>query len=96
MSIIGEVYEQSSEINGAIVNVRNKGTKIAIWTNNATKENGDNIIAIGYDIIMFRKKQFSIILLKFSLPLDKRLTWNQFLMHVPMCSNNNFTNLKPN
>lgn len=44
------MYEHSCEINGAIVNVRSKGTKIAIWTNNASKENGDNIIAIGYDI----------------------------------------------
>nr|QBH73394.1 eukaryotic translation initiation factor 4e [Essigella californica] len=50
MSIIGEVYEHSCEINGAIVNVRSKGTKIAIWTSNASKENGDNIIAIGKKI----------------------------------------------
>ncbi|VVC38220.1 Hypothetical protein CINCED_3A011156 [Cinara cedri] len=50
MSIIGEVYEHSCEINGAIVNIRSKGTKIAIWTNNASKENGDNIITIGYVI----------------------------------------------
>jgi len=49
MSIIGEIYEQSHEINGAIVNVRSKGTKIAIWTNNASKDNGDNIMAIGYN-----------------------------------------------
>lgn len=48
MSIIGEVYEQSNEINGAIVNVRSKGTKISVWTNNASKDNGDNIMAIGY------------------------------------------------
>lgn len=52
MSIIGEVYDQSPEINGAIVNVRNKGTKIAVWTNNASKDNADNIIAIGYVIII--------------------------------------------
>jgi len=48
LSIIGEVYDQSSEINGAIVNIRSKGTKIAVWTNNASKENGSNIMAIGY------------------------------------------------
>jgi len=48
LSIIGEVYDQSSEINGAIVNVRSKGTKIAVWTNNASKDNGSNIMAIGY------------------------------------------------
>lgn len=51
MSIIGEIYDQSNEINGAIVNVRGKGTKIAVWTNNASKDNGDNIIAIGYIIM---------------------------------------------
>jgi len=48
LSIVGEIYEQSNEINGAIVNVRNKGTKIAVWTSNASKDNGDNIMAIGY------------------------------------------------
>lgn len=47
MSIIGEIYDQSNEINGAIVNVRNKGTKIAVWTNNASKDNVDNIMSIG-------------------------------------------------
>jgi len=47
MSIIGEVYE-SSEINGAIVSVKSLGTKISVWTNNASKKNGNNIIAIGY------------------------------------------------
>lgn len=51
MSIIGEIYDQSNEINGAIVNVRGKGTKIAVWTNNSSKDNGDNIIAIGYVIL---------------------------------------------
>jgi len=50
LSIIGEIYDQSSEINGAIVNVRNKGTKIAVWTNNASKDNVNNIMAIGYVI----------------------------------------------
>jgi len=49
MSIIGEVYE-SSEINGAIVCVQSLGTKISVWTNNASKNNGNNIMAIGYEI----------------------------------------------
>lgn len=61
MSLIGEVYEQSSEINGAIVNIRNKGTKIAIWTNNASKENADNILAIGYVINNIYKKNVNKI-----------------------------------
>jgi len=47
MSMIGEIYDQSNEINGAIVNVRSKGTKIAVWTNNSSKENENNIMAIG-------------------------------------------------
>jgi len=47
MSIIGEVYE-SSEINGAVVSVRSIGTKISVWTSNASKNNGNNIMAIGY------------------------------------------------
>ncbi|XP_022161816.1 eukaryotic translation initiation factor 4E-1A-like isoform X2 [Myzus persicae] len=49
MSIVGEVYE-SSEINGAIVSVHSLGTKISVWTNNASKKNGNNIIAIGKKI----------------------------------------------
>ncbi|XP_001945775.2 eukaryotic translation initiation factor 4E-1A-like [Acyrthosiphon pisum] len=49
MSIIGEVYE-SSEINGAIVSVRNLGTKISVWTSNASKKNANNIMAIGMKI----------------------------------------------
>lgn len=50
MSIIGETYDQSNEINGVILNVRTKGTKIAVWTSNASKSNEDNILAIGYVI----------------------------------------------
>lgn len=50
MSIIGEIYDQSNEINGVILNVRTKGTKIAVWTSNASKSNEDNILAIGYVI----------------------------------------------
>ncbi|KAL5237996.1 hypothetical protein ACI65C_005406 [Semiaphis heraclei] len=49
MSLIGEVYE-SSEINGAVVSVQNLGTKISVWTNNASKSNGNNIMAIGKKI----------------------------------------------
>jgi len=44
------MYEQSSEIMGATVIVRSRGTKIAVWTNNASKDNRDNIMAIGYVI----------------------------------------------
>jgi len=47
MSMIGEVYE-SSEINGAIISVQNKGIKLSVWTNNASQDNKINIIAIGY------------------------------------------------
>lgn len=54
MSIIGEIYDQSNEINGVILNVRTKGTKIAVWTSNASKSNEDNILAIGYVIIKLK------------------------------------------
>jgi len=47
MSIIGEVYD-SSEINGAVVSVQSLGTKISVWTSNASKNNRNNIMAIGY------------------------------------------------
>ncbi|KAE9533450.1 hypothetical protein AGLY_009088 [Aphis glycines] len=49
MSMIGEVYE-SSEINGAIISVQNKGIKLSVWTNNASKDNKNNIMAIGKKI----------------------------------------------
>ncbi|XP_060860157.1 eukaryotic translation initiation factor 4E-1B-like [Metopolophium dirhodum] len=49
MSIIGEVYE-SSEINGAVVRVQSTKTKISVWTSNASKNNGNKIMAIGKKI----------------------------------------------
>ncbi|CAI6353598.1 unnamed protein product [Macrosiphum euphorbiae] len=49
MSLIGEVYE-SSEVNGAIVNVASIGTKISVWTSNASKNNRNNLMAIGKKI----------------------------------------------
>ncbi|KAF0757744.1 eukaryotic translation initiation factor 4E-1B-like [Aphis craccivora] len=49
MSMIDEVYE-SSEINGAIISVQNKGIKLSVWTKNASKDNKNNIMAIGKKI----------------------------------------------
>jgi translation initiation factor 4E len=38
MSMIGEQYEElGSNICGAVVNVRNKGDKVSLWTRDATK-----------------------------------------------------------
>lgn len=54
MSMIYEVYE-SSEINGAIISVQNKGIKLSVWTKNASKDNKNNIMAIGYVTKLFLK-----------------------------------------
>ena len=47
MCLVGENFEESSdEVCGAVVQIRAKGDKIAIWTGNAKKEH--EIRAIGY------------------------------------------------
>lgn len=38
LAMIGEQFDHADEICGAVVNVRNKQEKIAIWTKNATNE----------------------------------------------------------
>jgi len=46
MCLIGEAFgESSDEVCGAVVNIRAKGNKIAIWTGNVKKK--DDIIQIG-------------------------------------------------
>lgn len=38
MCLIGEGFDESSdEVCGAVVQIRNKGNKIAIWTSNVSK-----------------------------------------------------------
>jgi len=47
MCLIGEAFGDSSdEVCGAVVNIRGKGNKIAIWTGNVNKK--DDILHIGY------------------------------------------------
>ena len=38
MALIGEQFEYGDEICGAVVNVRNRQEKIALWTKNAANE----------------------------------------------------------
>ncbi|XP_002737138.1 eukaryotic translation initiation factor 4E-like [Saccoglossus kowalevskii] len=46
LCLIGEAFgEESDEVNGAVVNIRNKGDKIAIWTADSTR--GDETCKIG-------------------------------------------------
>ena len=48
MCLVGEVFEDSSdEVCGAVVQIRTKGDKIAIWTGNAKKDT--DVLTIGYD-----------------------------------------------
>ena len=46
MLLIGEGFDDSSdEVRGAVVQIRGKGDKIAIWTGNSKKT--DDVMAIG-------------------------------------------------
>ena len=46
MCLVGEGFEDSSdEVCGAVVQVRNKGDKMAIWTADGKKK--DNVMQIG-------------------------------------------------
>uniref|UniRef100_A0A1B6HUS2 eIF-4F 25 kDa subunit n=1 Tax=Homalodisca liturata TaxID=320908 RepID=A0A1B6HUS2_9HEMI len=48
LCMIGEAFDDhGDEVCGAVVNVRNKGDKIAVWTSDASRSNCDGVIAIG-------------------------------------------------
>jgi translation initiation factor 4E len=45
MSMIGEQFEDlGEEVCGAVVNIRNKGDKVSLWTRDATKEDANRRI----------------------------------------------------
>jgi len=48
LKLIGETLTYAHEVNGAVVNVRSKGDKLAVWT--ATAMNADAILDIGRQI----------------------------------------------
>lgn len=48
MCLIGEAFDCFESICGAVVNIRNKGDKIAIWTNNNKDES--NILDVGHKL----------------------------------------------
>lgn len=45
LCLIGEAFENSNDVNGAVVNVRAKGDKLGIWTSDTNR--GDAITEIG-------------------------------------------------
>ncbi|CAH1369158.1 hypothetical protein MTP99_010634 [Tenebrio molitor] len=45
LCLIGEAFEHSDEICGAVVNIRGKGDKIGVWTSDANK--GNAVLEIG-------------------------------------------------
>ncbi|CAH1113723.1 unnamed protein product [Psylliodes chrysocephalus] len=45
LCLIGEAFENSDEVCGAVVNIRHKGDKIAVWT--ADAQNGNAVLEIG-------------------------------------------------
>lgn len=52
MLMIGEAFEDhSEEVCGAVVNVRNKGDKIGVWTADAKKS--ESILKIGWVRVSF-------------------------------------------
>lgn len=48
LCLIGESFEYSDDINGAVVNIRPRGDKISIWTADGT--NQDSILSIGHKL----------------------------------------------
>ena len=54
LCLIGEAFDdETEEICGAVINVRMKGDKIAVWTRDA--ENVDSNMKIGWDILCFSR-----------------------------------------
>jgi len=52
LCMIGEAFnEYSDDICGAVVNVRQKGDKLCVWTSNA--DSADSVMEIGYGIKLF-------------------------------------------
>ena len=48
LCLIGEAFDDASdEVCGAVVNIRNKGDKLALWTHDASKT--EATVKIGYD-----------------------------------------------
>lgn len=48
LCMIGEAFDEwGDEICGAVVNIRGKGDKIALWTADASKNKTEGILAIG-------------------------------------------------
>jgi len=45
LCLIGEAFEHSDEVNGAVVNIRYKGDKIGVWTSDAN--NAASVVEIG-------------------------------------------------
>ncbi|XP_065172472.1 eukaryotic translation initiation factor 4E-1A-like isoform X2 [Atheta coriaria] len=45
LCLIGEAFENSDDVCGAVVNIRSKGDKIGIWTKNATRS--EAVLEIG-------------------------------------------------
>jgi len=48
LCLIGESFEHSDDINGAVVNIRPRGDKISIWTADGTNE--ESILGIGHKL----------------------------------------------
>lgn len=54
LCLVGEAFDDySDDVCGAVVNVRGKGDKIAIWT--ANYENRDAVTHIGWDVVSLRR-----------------------------------------
>ena len=46
LCLIGEAFEEfSADVNGAVINIRNKGDKLSLWTSNAQRP--DAVMKIG-------------------------------------------------
>lgn len=46
--MIGEAFDEySDDVCGAVVNIRTKGDKIALWTADASKTKSEGVLSIG-------------------------------------------------
>lgn len=64
MCLIGEAFDCFDSICGAVVNIRNKGDKIAIWTNDSKNEarTTASFICEGLICLFFRMSSWMLVI----------------------------------
>ena len=61
LCLIGEAFDdESDEVNGAVVNIRNKGDKLGLWTGDASKNDATLKIGSVFNYILNLFLAFSV------------------------------------